>query len=931
MKKTLLLSALLCLALSVCAQGNRPIYSQNPACPGLKNPSNFTVAGGTANAIWYGYTGSKNAQASTCTVSGSTWGSRIEAANLESTQSTSGCGSCGSETTPSYQTASKNIDNQNDWQKQFVIKGPGYDVETHGHLTYQPPDDTSYHTSIRLGNYCGQHGAEKIYYEFMMNSDNALITIWYAMSLQNGQHVTAQNPEIVITVEKQLPNGTWTLAMGDTLCYTRATPASGNGGNIAPFYCGATNQQTYSGSGNIYLPWNKVLINLSKLQYQRVRIMMSAGDCSQSVHYACCYLAGDCQSMTLRPIGCAAGESDSVARIYAPTGAQQYRWYRSKTGELMGNEQQNMDNYILIEGATQSSLGATLAQFRNVNTNEVMPKNTFCCEMTTKMNETMPVVSRLFATTGNTKPTLIVDSMLGCNANISLIDKSVTPYSPRAEDMVDTSHTVWKFYSSANPSPATLVGTVTGGTASHTFDNPGNYCVTVRTQTFDTTCWNEKTVKIRTIKNPVPQVNIQRNNLCKGDTISLTDMTANSRSTYHHWQIGDSSFTSASLGIRYTFDKTTDVTLTTRGTEYYMADTTGDGITERVYCYSDTTFRIFVGNYPGPKVVGDTIVCNGNQSDIHVEDTVENCRYDWYQVYGGTIPYLENSNTLQTTITQDRSFYVKATSPFECISWDSVNLYLVKPDLTASRTRICTDDTVLLTAGRAAYFEWLSNPVDPDLAVQSTSPEIVVSPKVTTVYTVTGHGTNGCSATPLTKKIEVFPYPVLNIRLTPDYIDSENPSVQFSDLSQYGTTSLWNFGNGETSTFRTVVHTFSDLSEDSLLISLVTGNALGCTSDTSFYVPVGIFAVWFPNAFTPKLETNRIFQAFTANDILDFELYIYDRNGSLVFQSRNIEVGWDGTYHGYDCKEGTYVYIAKYRRKGVDRLMTQKGTVNLLR
>ncbi len=238
---------------------------------------------------------------------------------------------------------------------------------------------------------------------------------------------------------------------------------------------------------------------------------------------------------------------------------------------------------------------------------------------------------------------------------------------------------------------------------------------------------------------------------------------------------------------------------------------------------------------------------------------------------------------------------------------------------------------MVLTAGKAAYFEWQSNPLDPELSTQSTSPEIVVSPKQTTVYTVIGHGTNGCSATPLTQKIEVFPYPILSVRLTPDYIDSENPSVQFADLSQYGTTSLWNFGNGQTSTSRTVVHTFTDLSEDSLLISLVTGNALGCSVDTSFYVPVGIFAVWFPNAFTPKLETNKIFKAFTANDLHDYELYIYDRNGAQVFYTNDVEEGWDGKYNGQECKNGTYVYIARYRRKGVERLMSQKGTVTLVK
>ncbi|MBO4307393.1 MAG: gliding motility-associated C-terminal domain-containing protein [Bacteroidales bacterium] len=171
----------------------------------------------------------------------------------------------------------------------------------------------------------------------------------------------------------------------------------------------------------------------------------------------------------------------------------------------------------------------------------------------------------------------------------------------------------------------------------------------------------------------------------------------------------------------------------------------------------------------------------------------------------------------------------------------------------------------------------------------------------------------------------------MHVGLTPEYVDSENPSVQFSDLSEYGVTSLWNFGNGNTSSVRTVVFTFSDLSKDSILISLTTGNALGCTSDTSFYIPVGIFAVWFPNAFTPKLETNKFFKPFTANDLEDYELYIYDRNGTLVFKTTDVEEGWDGTFNGKDCMQGVYVYISKYRRPGVDRVMSQKGTVTLLR
>ena len=125
--------------------------------------------------------------------------------------------------------------------------------------------------------------------------------------------------------------------------------------------------------------------------------------------------------------------------------------------------------------------------------------------------------------------------------------------------------------------------------------------------------------------------------------------------------------------------------------------------------------------------------------------------------------------------------------------------------------------------------------------------------------------------------------------------------------------------------------TFTDLSQDSILVSLVTSNPLGCSRDTSFYVPVGIFAVWFPNAFTPRLETNNIFKPYTANLLDDYQLYVYDREGILIFSSNNIEKGWDGKYKGKDCKEGTYVYITTYRRSGERRVLSQKGTVTLIR
>ena len=889
------------------AMAQRPSYPQNTNCTGLKNPSNFTFTGGLANSQWAGYIGTRPAGISTCTQPAASFTTPVAAANLESTTGSTSCTS----------SSSVNIDGQSDQYKRFVIKAAGNDPVTGNNLSYLPPD-TSFHTSIRLGNSCQSAEAEMLIYSFDVTADNALVTIWYAMSLENALHSSSNNPEFTIVVEKQDPvTQAWSLAGGNALCYIKQSPASGE-----PL--GDFQQSGY----NLYLPWRKVVINLQDLIYWRVRIKIAAGDCSQSGHYGYCYFAGECQSMSLKANGCAAGETETVARIAAPKGATAYAWYRSRTGRL-DEGLNDLSNYVLIPGATDSVLNATISQFTNLNTNETLNENTFLCRMTTYMNPAIPVYSNLTVNVGNTKPTLIVDSIFGCEANITLRDLSVTPYHSSEDETVDTTKTRWYFYNSANPTPQTLADSSVGPSASHTFNNAGNYCVRVRTSTYDSTCWNEKTVNFRVYKKPTPVVNIDRNNLCEGDTIRLFDQTMGS--TYHRWITPDTDFVAPAQATRLTFNTTTDVRLITRNANYFMSDTTGDGITEPTYCYNDTTFTIFVEKYPEVHVLGDTIVCNGDQSDVSVTSDVPNTHFNWYQIYGSTAPFIEDNDRLVTSISDDRTYFVKAITPFGCEAWDSINLYLVKPDLHADKDRICVGDSVRLTAGQAAYFEWTSNPPDPFLSTQSTSAEIVVNPEQTTVYSVVGHGTNGCSATALSQKITVYPWPIQHIKLTPDYIDSENPSVQFADLSENSTTSLWNFGNGNTSTLRTVVFSFSDLSQDSILISLTTGNELGCSRDTSFYIPVGIFAVWFPNAFTPRLETNNIFKPFTANDLEDYELYIYDRSGTLVFHTNNIEEGWDGKYRGHDCKPGAYVYITNYRRTGVKQLLSQKGTVTIIR
>lgn len=101
-------------------------------------------------------------------------------------------------------------------------------------------------------------------------------------------------------------------------------------------------------------------------------------------------------------------------------------------------------------------------------------------------------------------------------------------------------------------------------------------------------------------------------------------------------------------------------------------------------------------------------------------------------------------------------------------------------------------------------------------------------------------------------------------------------------------------------------------------------NKLSSPEDT-----ISQFRLYIPNAFTPSLESNNIFKPAYLS-LISYEMYIYHRNGNLVFTSKDINIGWNGQYKGKNCEQGAYVYIVKFINLNGEQFV-QKGTVNLIR
>lgn len=85
-----------------------------------------------------------------------------------------------------------------------------------------------------------------------------------------------------------------------------------------------------------------------------------------------------------------------------------------------------------------------------------------------------------------------------------------------------------------------------------------------------------------------------------------------------------------------------------------------------------------------------------------------------------------------------------------------------------------------------------------------------------------------------------------------------------------------------------------------------------------------------PNAFTPNGDNlNDTFKVIGRN-IVKYEIKIYDQNNLLVYNSKDIREGWDGTYNGKEMPAGTYTYLIEYEETGGGKYK-RTGSLELIR
>jgi gliding motility-associated-like protein len=157
--------------------------------------------------------------------------------------------------------------------------------------------------------------------------------------------------------------------------------------------------------------------------------------------------------------------------------------------------------------------------------------------------------------------------------------------------------------------------------------------------------------------------------------------------------------------------------------------------------------------------------------------------------------------------------------------------------------------------------------------------------------------------------IGVHPLPTADFTVAPIPPQTNKPAV-FTNLSTGGVRYVWLFGDGDSTiktTMDTVGHQYN--ATGTFNACLITFNEFECSDTTCKPVDAVIDPLLdVPNAFTPGRFGRNSYISVVGFGIAKMTWRIYNRWGTLVFETNNRKLGWDGTYKGQPQPMDVYAY-----------------------
>ena len=313
-----------------------------------------------------------------------------------------------------------------------------------------------------------------------------------------------------------------------------------------------------------------------------------------------------------------------------------------------------------------------------------------------------------------------------------------------------------------------------------------------------------------------------------------------------------------------------------------------------------------VGNW----ITDTPMICQGTETKLEVADYFDS--YKWE-------PSGETTSSIMAS--KEGKYKVTGTTSRGCQKSDSVYIMVNDPVMDLGNdTSSCEPGTIILNASSDFMkYQWQ------DGSTNQTYPVLKSGD-----YSVTGTNELGCQATDVVH-VDILK-PIAGFSPNYSEVVIDHPDITFLNQSEGAVSYLWDFGDGSTSEETNPAHHYSNLGKYRAVLKAYS--EYGCTDTIGVEVKIVALTFYIPNAFRPdsEISENRIFlPVLIGVDPKKYKFEVFNRVGSTIFETRNMETGWTGKVpDGTNAEPGVYVWVCKYSDlQGYANV--QKGTVMLVR
>jgi len=410
--------------------------------------------------------------------------------------------------------------------------------------------------------------------------------------------------------------------------------------------------------------------------------------------------------------------------------------------------------------------------------------------------------------------------------------------------------------------------------------------------------------------NPIPTVSVSSSTICAGQSATLTATPSAAGGTYT-WANNPSS--------------TNSITVTPTSTTTYSVTYTLNG------CTSQSASGTVTVN-PIPSVtVNSVAICANESATLTASPSTPGGTYLWS-------PNGETTNAITVTPVATSSYSV-VYSLNGCQSTAASGTVTVNPiptvSFSADQITGCAPLTVQLTNTGSSNGNYSWSLGNGQILNGSTAQYTFLQGGCYDITLTTTE--NGCSnSSTIQDYICVENPPVASFIVSPNVFTQPSQSISFNNNSVGASTYTWDFGDGNSSFEFDPIHLYTS-TINGYTVTLTASSLLGCSDTYQVTIEYQEGEVFYiPNTFTPDGDNfNQTFKPiFTSGfDPYNFEMYIFNRWGEVIFETHDVNMGWDGSYgmDGRDVKDGTYTYKIIYKNPKIDERKIVVGHVALIR